>query len=275
MKTGNSPSYLVKNSYSYCFRIKIPKDLQMIVAKKELRYSLGTGILSHAKIKARYLAGHFQLLFKNIRMGYLRQMKLSNDQINNIIKDYKVKLFEHYDKPVPYGQYDRKLDRETVAATEYQWLEYTRRDLDAMRIAGDYSEIDKTAGEILNKMGIALADIDKSSDEYSNLCSGLIRAELLGLDRYEGRLNGQFSDELDDILNDGRGQTKKPEPHIPAQKTSLKISQVMEKYFEEGDADKQWTKLDSRNRAKRSMEMLIEYFGDIPIDTVDQECLPE
>jgi len=59
MKTSKSPSYLVKNPYSYCFRIKVPEDLQTIINKKELRYSLGTDILSHAKTKARYLAGQF------------------------------------------------------------------------------------------------------------------------------------------------------------------------------------------------------------------------
>jgi len=38
-----SPSYLVRNPYSYCFRMVVPKDLQKFVGKRELRYTLRTG----------------------------------------------------------------------------------------------------------------------------------------------------------------------------------------------------------------------------------------
>jgi hypothetical protein len=31
-----SPSYLVRNPYSYCFRMVVPKDLQKFVGKREL-----------------------------------------------------------------------------------------------------------------------------------------------------------------------------------------------------------------------------------------------
>ncbi len=67
MRTGNSPSYLIKTPYSFCFRLTVPKDLQKILARKELRYSLGTGNLSAAKIKARYMAGQVQQFFRDIK----------------------------------------------------------------------------------------------------------------------------------------------------------------------------------------------------------------
>jgi len=41
-----SPSYLVRNHYSYCFRMNVPMDLQPFIGKKELRYSLKTGYLA-------------------------------------------------------------------------------------------------------------------------------------------------------------------------------------------------------------------------------------
>jgi hypothetical protein len=82
MKTGNSPSYLVRTPYSYCFRIRIPKGLQATISKKELRYSLETGNLSAAKSNARCLAGQFQSLFRDIQGGYLDRMKLTKEQIN-------------------------------------------------------------------------------------------------------------------------------------------------------------------------------------------------
>jgi len=59
-RISRSPNYLVWNSYSYCFRIRVPKDIQHCIDKKELRYSLKTGYLSLAKSKARLLS--FQVM---------------------------------------------------------------------------------------------------------------------------------------------------------------------------------------------------------------------
>ncbi len=58
---NRSPSYLVRNAHSYCFRLAIPKDLQTLVGKRELRYSLGTGYIGQAKNKSRYIASQVQL----------------------------------------------------------------------------------------------------------------------------------------------------------------------------------------------------------------------
>ena len=57
---SKSCSYLIRNPYSYCFRMAVPKDLQILVGKTELRYSLKTGSLGDAKYKARLLAGQVQ-----------------------------------------------------------------------------------------------------------------------------------------------------------------------------------------------------------------------
>lgn len=59
----SSPSYLIRNKHSYCFRMRVPEDLCDIVGKKELRYSLKTGYLGIAKTKARFLAAKVQLMF--------------------------------------------------------------------------------------------------------------------------------------------------------------------------------------------------------------------
>jgi hypothetical protein len=61
--TKSYSTYLVRTPYSYCFRLAVPSDLQTLIGKKELRYSLKTGYLSVAKRKARYLAGVYQNFF--------------------------------------------------------------------------------------------------------------------------------------------------------------------------------------------------------------------
>ncbi len=84
MSSTFSPTYLIRNQYSYCFRITVPKDLQTTISRKELRYSLKTGNLSKAKTMARLLAGQIQLLFRKIRRG----MNLTNEQILHV--DWRV-----------------------------------------------------------------------------------------------------------------------------------------------------------------------------------------
>jgi len=64
---SRSSSYLIRNSHSYCFRLVVPKDLQPIIGRKELRRSLKTGYLRTANSKARLFAGLVQGLFQLIR----------------------------------------------------------------------------------------------------------------------------------------------------------------------------------------------------------------
>jgi hypothetical protein len=89
MKTfSSSCNYLIKNPYSYCFRLRVPLDLQRFIGKTELRYSLKTGKSRIAKSKARILAGKIQLLFEELRKGNTGFMKLSEEQIKELIEKY-------------------------------------------------------------------------------------------------------------------------------------------------------------------------------------------
>jgi hypothetical protein len=87
-KNGSASSYLVRNPYSYCFRIKVPPDLQGPVGKKELRYSLKTGYRTIAKEKAHYLAGKVLFIFRFLRRyeGMLNTMP--DDLIQDLVKQY-------------------------------------------------------------------------------------------------------------------------------------------------------------------------------------------
>ena len=67
-KLHKSPSYLIRNPYSYCFRIIVPETLRDIVGRREIRLSLRTGRLSEAKNKAGLLGGLFKQLFSQIRL---------------------------------------------------------------------------------------------------------------------------------------------------------------------------------------------------------------
>ena len=88
MRSSNrSPSYIIRNPYSYCFRLVIPRDLQKFVGKTEMRYSLGTGYVGLAKSKARLLAGQVQEFFRRLR-GIVKLGELTDEQIAEIVNRY-------------------------------------------------------------------------------------------------------------------------------------------------------------------------------------------
>jgi len=83
--TSSSPSYLVRNPHSYCFRMVVPKDLQKFVGKRELRYTLRTGYAGIARQKARFVAGKVHFIFRTLRRGATALIKLTDDQIKELI----------------------------------------------------------------------------------------------------------------------------------------------------------------------------------------------
>jgi hypothetical protein len=80
------PSYLVRNPYSYCFRMKVPKDLQKFVGRKELRFTLKTGFPGIAKRKAHFVAGQVQLIFTFLQKGGAVLTNLADDQIETMVQ---------------------------------------------------------------------------------------------------------------------------------------------------------------------------------------------
>ena len=94
------PSYLIRNPYSYCFRITIPKDLQLYFGKKELRYSLKTGYLGDAKFKARYLAGNVQQLFTHLRKKKIPVDSETKGKIQSIVSVHLKKATEKQERPM-------------------------------------------------------------------------------------------------------------------------------------------------------------------------------
>jgi hypothetical protein len=247
--------------------MKIPKDLQAALSKKELKYSLKTGNLSKAKAMARLLAGQIQLLFRKIRRG----MNLTNDQILQIIKNYRDKLFQEYDQPARYDQYvderdyhqyetDEDAVRETLTVLDWKKEEYN-----AKVHSGDYSDIEPIAAQLLAEEGIADADIDKASPMYGELCSGLLRAKIKGFEYQQEKLSGKYSDDLEKVL-----ENNFPSPDLPQNpkqepvKPPKTISQIMSGFFEKGEQEKKWTEK-TKGEVESSMNLLVEFFGDVRI----------
>jgi hypothetical protein len=85
-RTHRAPSYLKSHPSGYIFRYCIPKDVQAVVKRKELRYSLRTGKLGLAKVRARAMATAAHRIIARIRSGDMPE--LQTEQIHSLLRDW-------------------------------------------------------------------------------------------------------------------------------------------------------------------------------------------
>ncbi len=151
-----SPSYLVRNPYSYCFRMKVPKDLQGIVGKKEIRYSLHTGYVSIARNKARFLACQVQLIFRFLRKGGTALSKLSDDQIKVLVEHHIKNTLEWLDRSF-YEKWEEDSSPPFVDARTFHSyvgdLDDIREELIVNLNLGDFSMLENIVADITGRDG--------------------------------------------------------------------------------------------------------------------------
>jgi hypothetical protein len=150
-----SPAYLVRNPYSFCFRMIVPKDLRKFVGKTELRYTLRTGNLKDAKHKAKLVAGQVQLIFRCLRKEHQTLGKLSNGQIKQLVHQYIKNAIDSRDKYF-YEEFDEEVYPPQFAnAREFQshvgFLDSFRQDLIDCLNLGDFSMLEETISGLLKK----------------------------------------------------------------------------------------------------------------------------
>jgi len=231
MKTAyKSPSYLVRNPYSYCFRLIVPKDLQPRLGKKELRYSLKTGYLGVAKQRARLLAGQVHLTFRLLRRGGTILNKLSDDQIQELVHQYIKQSIESWDRDfyeVP--DEDRPGNPHFVMIGH---LEGLRDDLIARLNYGDFSMIEDTIEDLLKDNGIGATD--KGSLEYRKLCAEILKAEIQLMPMHDKHVQCDFSykHDLPKIFPDTFPHIRESLPTTDEQ-TSEVLQEVVDAFWKE------------------------------------------
>lgn len=196
-KVSRSPSYLVRNPYSYCFRMLVPKDLQPYIGKKELRYSLKTGYLSEAKYKARIMAGQVQRVFKLLRKGKSLFMNLTDEQIQELVQKYFKKFVEMANQPFPPSYMHPEMQISPFA-DQAEFNTYLgdhddfRRQLVLDRAMGEFDFVKEKGDKLLKENGID--EIDEKSPGYWKLCHGFMLAEIKIYDMSKKRLLAEYEE---------------------------------------------------------------------------------
>ena len=260
---SKSCSYLIRNPYSYCFRMVVPKNLQKLVGKTELRYSLKTGFLGDAKYKARLLAGQVQRIFKHLREDGLSLSALSDEKIkaliDQFIKDFLVGLESRYfEGELPwndtsdFNRYVNDLDDIKDGMVEYLGM-------------GDYSSVEHIVAGLLGDNGIE--GVEKDSAAYIMLCRGILQSQLKLVPIEKRHMLGDYSyqQELADIFE---GQFKNGSPTNDQSGTLL--SKVIDDYFAENKRAGNWSER-TIPEYKTCAKLMLKVFGDVPINTITFE----
>ena len=149
MSYSTAPTYLVRQSSSYCFRMSVPSDLREVVGRRELRYSLKTGFLSEAKYRSRRMAGFVQGLFRYLREeGKMKE--ISDTQIQKLIAEEMKEALEgsEYRRLMADEPHDGE---EAVAQAEtYGILASEAREQLAVN---DYRKISRYVDDLIEEKG--------------------------------------------------------------------------------------------------------------------------
>lgn len=191
-----SPSYLIRNPSSYCFRINVPKDLQPLIGRKELRRSLKTGYLRTAKSKARLIAGRLQEVFQVVRES-MDNGGLPLHEIEAIIERAFRDLVNFNERMKAWtGQItpeDRKLER-----SKHQMSLESAKDALA---SNDYSRIRDDFSNMFGRSSDALFSDETDPTELKQLYRSYLKVKIRYHQLELERLAGEFSTDPESVFH--------------------------------------------------------------------------
>jgi len=266
-RIGRSPSYLIRNPYSYCFRIRVPMDLQKSLNKKELRYSLRTGYLSEAKSHSVYFACIFKELFRKLRKE-LRLGRYTNDELRAYVNKFLRGFSDMLEG------FRVKYDANGVAGAEgftNSILGFVDKPQEKLA-AGDYSKVSLMIDRLIEKFDL---DVNPETYEYKYLCREMLKAKIKWDNLETNRAFGYYSDDLDSIfpidVDDTTG-TAKTSPKIIVktipEKPTIDLEHLIEQFSAENIKAGNWSNRTQTEYASifKSIKRLL---GNPMVETID------
>jgi len=258
---SKSPSYIVRTPYSYCFRMKVPIDIQRWVGKKELRYSLKTGYIGIAKQKARYLAGQVQYLFRFLRKGGVLLSKLTDEKIQEMVQEYlewNKKSIEGWYEDTEESPFE---DRQHYYEHLNMLDEIIKENIEFLAL-GNYKSIEGLVSKKL--LDHDIHDVEKGSKEYIKLCRSMLQASIKGTEHEKLFLQNEITEEPD------LPKESEPAP-MPPEEPSEPLDKVVMDYWNEKVPT--W-KERTQPEIRRALDHMINFVGkDTHIHTIDPKIM--
>ena len=261
-----SPHYLVRNPHSYCFRANVPKDLQRLVGRRELRYSLKTGYVGIARVKAQMIAAQVRQIFACLRKGR-KMVDLSDERIQDLVQQYLKKYLEGLESRYYRGDLNSAIqDRGDF----YQYLgdlDLIKDDIIVYLGTGDYETVERSVAMLLEENGIE--GVEKDSGAYVKICRGLLRAQLQGIEIEKKQLSSGYVEGQESSLTERPPSGIQP---LHGGEKGLLISEVVDRFADEAKTN--W-----RDKTKDENLAILNFFlrvvGDVPIQSVTRKTVGE
>jgi integrase len=244
--------------------MNVPKDVQQLVGKKELRYSLKTGYVGVARVKAQIIAAQVHQIFACLRKGG-KMVDLSDERIRELVQQY----LKEYIK----GLETRHFDEDSPIVTREDFRSYIR-SLDSIKEdiieylgIGDYEMVEQSVAVLLEKNGIER--IEKGSVAYVKLCRGVLRAQLQGIEIEKKQMLSGFEETPDVSFREQLPSSRQ----IPngGEKGQL-ISGVIDKYADEAKIN--W-RAKTKDENLSILNLFKEVVGDVPIQSINRMKIGE
>ncbi|AOY60559.1 site-specific integrase [Desulfococcus multivorans] len=266
--------YLVRNRHSYCFRYRIPADLQSIIGRKEIRYSLRTGRIGVAKVMAQELALKIRRLVRELRRK--ERVHMDKIQINRLIAGWiRDTLAEEEatrtltERPLNEDFLDERYEALDSVQTLHREALGKLQHVQAMEHRVDL---------ILKEHGI---EIDKDSEAYRELCRGMLKASIKVLEVEKERTFGRYDSTDEEVVEEICGLSSREVTgealrrqsllvnlKPPTMKPSITLRGLIDEYQDERVKAGRWTDSTVRNYTPY-FNALTRYLGeDTPVRTI-------
>lgn len=182
---ATTPSYLVRQPHSYCFRMVVPPRHRLKLGRAELKYTLHTGSLSTAKFRSRTIASFVLELFKKLAAGGTSTVQtLPPEQIQGLIRDFVADCLKTQEAATLGHTIS-----EAVWFAELDHLQMTKAEEGEELARRDFSRVSHIADRVLSAAGITLAP---SSHDFHRLCAELLKASKLLSEVWIARHQGDY-----------------------------------------------------------------------------------
>jgi hypothetical protein len=239
--------------------MNVPKDVQQLVGKKELRYSLKTGYVGVARVKAQIIAAQVHQIFACLRKGG-KMVDLSDERIRELVQQY----LKEYIK----GLETRHFDEDSPIVTRDDFRSYIssldsiKEDIIEYLGIGDYEMVEQSVAVLLEKNGIER--IEKGSAAYVKLCRGVLRAQLQGIEIEKKQMLSGFEETPDVSFREQLPSSRQ----IPnGREQGQLISEVIDKYADEAKIN--W-RAKTKDENLSILNLFKEVVGDVPIQSINR-----
>lgn len=265
------PSYVVQRGRVFHFRFCLPKRFWVVMGKRELRSSLGTGYTRFAASRAGKCALAIQMILDAYDSG--RLPAVTDEEIRELVRaTLRRELEAEHRQAIRYGKdysyiYFSPIE-ELGGLDEYQCLKET----EYLHASRDFKAMAPAVSDMFKRHGI---DVDPKSNDFSMACYEYSKNLVEFFRTLWVRANGDHeavSESLMDAQELTPQRTEAGNEPSTAAPVGSPLSEVFKRYCVERIKGGEW-KPRTQKQNEDNFRWLTDHFGDVPIDSIDGDMM--